>query len=226
MKNNRGLTIKKKKNENLKTSPDTEQTDSDDTINSEQQDEPTEEPENSSVEQNADKQRKVVIRTSVGTIYFTQSDTYSFKIEGKEKHVKNTETTVKDGCLLIGFKDRKNKSMRNQKDGVTIWISAPDLKKVEFTGVGEFNCEKPLKLDEVSFEVKGVGEVNVSDLTCDELKVTLRGVGSADIHVVCDYLTARMSGVGDVTLSGTAGHADISKGGIGGVNTCNLKVGR
>ena len=67
--------------------------------------------------------------TSVGTIYFTQSDTYSFKIEGKEKHVKNTETTVKDGCLLIGFKDRKNKSMRNQKDGVTIWISAPDLKK-------------------------------------------------------------------------------------------------
>ena len=54
---------KKKKNENLKTSPNAEQTDSDDTINSEQQDESTEEPENSSVEQNADKQRKVVIRT-------------------------------------------------------------------------------------------------------------------------------------------------------------------
>lgn len=164
--------------------------------------------------------------TSVGTIHFTQSDTYSFKIEGKEKYVKNTETTVKDGRLLIGFKDKKNKRMRNQKDGVVIWISAPDLKKVEFTGVGEFKCEKPLKLDEVSFEVKGVGEVHVSDLTCNELKVALRGVGSADIHVACDYLSAKMSGVGDVTLSGTAGHADISKGGIGGVNTDNLKIGR
>lgn len=54
---------KKNKNENLKTSPNAEQTDSDDTINSEQQDESTEEPENSNVEQNADKQRKVVIRT-------------------------------------------------------------------------------------------------------------------------------------------------------------------
>lgn len=54
---------KKKKNENLKTSPDTEQTESEDTINSEQQNDPTEEPENSSVEQSADKQRKVVIRT-------------------------------------------------------------------------------------------------------------------------------------------------------------------
>ena len=54
---------KKKKNENLKTSPDTEQTESEDTINSEQQNDPTEEPENSSVEQNADKQNKVIIRT-------------------------------------------------------------------------------------------------------------------------------------------------------------------
>ena len=54
---------KKKKNENLKTSPNAEQTESEDTINSEQQNDPTEEPENSSVEQSADKQRKVVIRT-------------------------------------------------------------------------------------------------------------------------------------------------------------------
>ena len=54
---------KKKKNENLKTSPNAEQNDSQDFFNSEQQDEPTEEPENSSVEQNADKQRKVVVRT-------------------------------------------------------------------------------------------------------------------------------------------------------------------
>lgn len=53
----------KKGNENLKTSPNTEQTDSEDTIDSEQQDEPTEEPEISSLEQNAEKQRKVVIRT-------------------------------------------------------------------------------------------------------------------------------------------------------------------
>ena len=52
-----------KKNENLKTSPNAEQSDSENTIDSEQQDEPTEEPENSNVEQNTDKQRKVVIRT-------------------------------------------------------------------------------------------------------------------------------------------------------------------
>lgn len=54
---------KKHKNENLKTSPNAEQTDREDVIDSEHKDEPTEEPENSNVKQNADKQRKVVIRT-------------------------------------------------------------------------------------------------------------------------------------------------------------------
>lgn len=54
---------KKKKNENLKTSPNAEQTNSENTIDSEQEEEPTDEPENSRVEQNTDKQRKVVIRT-------------------------------------------------------------------------------------------------------------------------------------------------------------------
>lgn len=54
---------KKKKNENLKTSPNTEQTDSENTIDSEQKDESTEEPENLIGEQDANKQRKVVIRT-------------------------------------------------------------------------------------------------------------------------------------------------------------------
>ena len=59
---------KKKKNENLKTSPNAEQTECEDIVDADeptsaQQDEPTKEPENSSLEQNADKQRKVVIRT-------------------------------------------------------------------------------------------------------------------------------------------------------------------
>lgn len=59
---------KKHKNENLKISPNAEQTECEDIVKtkepiSEQQDDPTEKTENSNVEQNADKQRKVVIRT-------------------------------------------------------------------------------------------------------------------------------------------------------------------
>lgn len=160
--------------------------------------------------------------TSVATIYFTQSNAYSLKIEGKEKYVNTTTTAVKNGCLVIGLEDGKK---NNRKEGVTIYLSAPDLKEVEFTGVGSFNCEKPLKLDNVKFAIEGVGKLNVKDLTCHKLSVKLEGVGKADIHVNCNYLSAKLDGVGHVTLSGTAGYANISKDGIGGVNTSNLKVG-
>jgi hypothetical protein len=113
----------------------------------------------------------------------------------------------------------------NRNKGVTIYLSAPDLKDVEFTGVGSFNCEGALKLNDVKFEIEGVGKVNVKDLTCKSLVVKMEGVGKADIHVDCDRLRASMEGVGSVTLSGRARQADISKGGIGGVNTRNLKIG-
>lgn len=161
---------------------------------------------------------------SVATIYFTQSDTYSLKIEGKERLVKNTATTVRRGCLIIDFKDEEK--AKHVKEGVTIYLSAPDLKEMEFTGVGSFNCEKPLKLNDVKFQVAGVGKMNVEDLTCRSLDISLEGVGKADIHVVCDQLSASVDGVGRITLSGSARSADISKGGVGSVNTRNLKVGK
>ncbi|WP_455608470.1 GIN domain-containing protein, partial [Bacteroides rodentium] len=104
---------------------------------------------------------------SVATIYFTQSDTYSLKIEGKEKYVKTTTTVVKDNCLVFGFKDR-DKQGRNRKEGVTVYLSAPDLKDGEFSGVGSFNSNEPLKLGDVKFQVEGVGKVNVKDLTCNK----------------------------------------------------------
>ncbi|WP_373726101.1 GIN domain-containing protein, partial [Bacteroides heparinolyticus] len=41
---------------------------------------------------------------SVGTVYFTQSDVCSLKLEGKEKYVKGMTTTVKNGRLVVSFK--------------------------------------------------------------------------------------------------------------------------
>ena len=162
--------------------------------------------------------------TSVATVYFTQSNSYSLKIEGREEYVTTTTTEVKGDCLIIGFKNKKDGD-NNRNKGVTIYLSAPDLKDVEFTGVGSFNCEGALKLNDVKFEIEGVGKVNVKDRTCKSLVVKMEGVGKADIHVDCDRLRASMEGVGSVTLSGRARQADISKGGIGGVNTRNLKIG-
>ena len=162
--------------------------------------------------------------TSVGQIYFTQSPKVSFRIEGKEKYVKNTTSEVSGGVLEIGFKD-KNGNRKGNKNGVDIYITSPTLESVEFQGVGSFNCKETLKADDIRFDIEGVGSLDVRDLQCKTLTLRLQGVGEADVQVQADHVDASMNGVGSVTLSGKTRTADIDKSGIGSLNTRRLEVG-
>lgn len=161
--------------------------------------------------------------TSVAQIYFTQSSEVTFRIEGKEKYVKNTTSEVRDGVLEIGFKD-KDANRKGGKNGVDIYLTAPTLESVEFTGVGSFNCKEKLEADDIRFDIEGVGSLDVSDLQCNTLTLRLHGVGNADVKVNADHVDASMGGVGSVTLSGKTRTADIEKGGIGSMNTRRLKI--
>ena len=161
--------------------------------------------------------------TAVGEIIFTQSDTYSLRIEGKERLVNNTTTTVADGTLAIGIKNKK--MTRGQNNSVTIHLTAPSLEAIEFKGVGSFRCSEALKLDgDLDVEIKGVGEVNIDNLQCRNLDLRLHGVGDAEVCVDCEHVEASLHGVGSVTLRGHARAADLHKGGIGDLNTGGLEV--
>ena len=161
--------------------------------------------------------------TTVGQIYFTQSPEVSFRIEGKEKHVKNTTSEVRNGVLKIGYKDN-NRNRKGSKNGVTIYLTAPTLEGVEFTVVGSFNCKETLKVDDIRFDVEGVGSLDVRDLQCETLTLRLNGVGNADVEVHADHVDASMEGVGSVTLRGKTRTAELEKSGIGSLNTRKLEI--
>lgn len=161
---------------------------------------------------------------SVAGVYFTQSDTYSLRVEGEKKWVDLTKCTVKDGVLLITWGEKGQKTIE-EVNGLSIYISAPDLQEVTFEGVGSFNCKSRLNLKNVKFDIQGVGSLNVADLHARNVKITLEGVGSGELTVDCDRLDASVEGVGSLTLSGKARSAHISKDGIGSVSTRRLKVG-
>ena len=161
--------------------------------------------------------------TTVGQIYFTQSPKVTFRIEGKEKYVKNTTSEVRGGVLEIGFKD-KGHSRKGNKNGVDIYLTAPTLEGVEFQGVGSFNCKETLKVDDIRFDVEGVGSLDVRDLQCETLTLRLNGVGNADVEVHADHVDASMDGIGSVTLRGKTRTAELEKSGIGSLNTRKLEI--
>lgn len=160
--------------------------------------------------------------TSVANVIFTQGDDCSLRLEGKEKWVKLTTTEVKNGYLVISFK-KGEKSVKNI-NGLKLYVTAPTLEAVELTGVGSLECKEPLKLDDFTLRINGVGSAEVADLTCHRFTVSLNGVGDAEVNVDCDYLKARMGGVGSLELRGSAGEADVSRSGIGSLNTKRLKI--
>ncbi len=160
---------------------------------------------------------------SVANVYFTQSDTYSLRVEGEKKWVDLTKCTVRDGKLLITWAEKGKKTTKNV-NGLSIYLSAPDLQKVAIGGVGSFECKSRLNLKNVKFEVNGVGNLHVADLHAQDVQVTLGGVGNGELTVNCDQLDASVEGVGSLTLSGKAKSAYILKSGIGSISTRQLKV--
>lgn len=159
--------------------------------------------------------------TTVAEIYFTQSDQYSFVIEGYEEEVvRNRVSVTRDGVLTIDSTVKGS----NGRNSVIIRVSAPTLTDINFCGVGSLNIDKPLRVDNLNLSLQGVGKFNIADLSCDKLKVEVEGVGKANLHVHCRQLTASVGGVGSITVSGEADYADIRRSGIGNVNTGRLTI--
>ena len=74
----------------------------------------------------------------VATVCFTQSDTYSCRIEGKAKELARLTTTVENGILTI--EQRIDHKREQNIQGATLYLSAPALEEVKLDGVGAFEC--------------------------------------------------------------------------------------
>lgn len=163
--------------------------------------------------------------STVGTVYLTQGDNYSLRFEGEEEYVKQNRSNVTDGVLSIDCnKDRNGKSLVKNKNGVIIYITAPDLKEITFNGVGSLQCNHTMKLGDVKITISGVGDLDIEELICQSLDVKIEGIGKGEVNVKCQKLKATVSGIGGLTLSGETTQASISKTGLGYLDTEELKI--
>jgi hypothetical protein len=132
-------------------------------------------------------------------VYFTQTTdgSSSLRISGESKYVESTKVVVIEGVLTITSTAAK-KTKNNGTDKVRIDISAPTLKKIVSTGVGDVKVNGKFTVNDLTIISKGVGDVVMNDLNCKNLDVTLTGVG--DVELVGKANTAEMSlsGVGDI----------------------------
>lgn len=163
---------------------------------------------------------------TVGSVYFKQDKRCSVKIEGEKKNVDLYDVYVEENTLCIEPKDKVIANKNEESKKVTIYITAPSLKELEFCGVGKLYCNEALKLDDFKCIMQGVGKIYIRNLTCKTLETEIEGVGKAEIRVKCQHLKAEVDGIGSLTLSGTTDKAEIERDGIGIIDTDDLKIGK
>ena len=181
-------------------------------------------------------------------VNFVQGDTYSVKVVGAEKLVKDVETVFSGTTLSIRMKDGSQKLvMPRHKNMPEVYVTSPDLIAIRMEGAGDFEAEGLIDTDTLNVFLKGVGDVELKRVVCDEFygsllgkgdievdeltakhsEISLKGVGDVDVHFV-NSGTAKctLEGVGDVELSGTLRSLVKHVRGTGNIQMNELRLSR
>ena len=118
---------------------------------------------------------------AVGDVNFEQSSEYSLRIEGPRKFVEKVLVKVKNGELILTYKEQNNKSKR-----VKFYITAPDLSRI-----ADLEC-KTLRA-----RMEGVGKINVH-VHCVKLVAKADGVGHMTLSGYARSADVTSDGIGGV----------------------------
>lgn len=133
------------------------------------------------------------------TVYLTQGNTYSVKVEGQENIINNIETEVSDGHWKIKFDENVGRH-----DKLTLWITMPTLNKAAISGSGAIKGETAFRnLNEVAVGISGSGDI--------ELEMEARAVNTG------------ISGSGDIRLRGSTTAHQVKISGSGDVDAVDLQ---
>jgi len=136
-------------------------------------------------------------------VCYTQADSFSVRLEGTKTSIENILTDVDGKTLTI--RNRGKISMVNisfsDDDGLTVYVTSPDLTAIRVNGSGDFESNGRIDTDRMDIVLRGSGDIDVKDLICDRCEVEV--IGSGDLNV--DRLetveaSASLVGSGDINL--------------------------
>ena len=141
--------------------------------------------------------------TAPASITFTQGSAIKVEAEGPENYVERLRVTVKGKTLHIDMEDKL--FSKNNCENLKFTIVAPNLNDIDHYGVGNFTLQDKVKVDELSIELGGVGNVQTDELIVRKLEVESDGVGS-------------------ILLSGKAQQASYEQNGVGSIKAKDMEV--
>jgi len=125
------------------------------------------------------------------TVILVQGNEHSIKVEGTQRIVDQLRTEVKDGVLVIDYRDRKLFEL--WAENPTLTITFKDLSDFRLDGGVELKADD-LNLEKINFTINGGASVRLNNLVVNTLNMSLAGGGDIHVSGVAENLTIDVSG--------------------------------
>lgn len=181
-----------------------------------------------------------------GKLYLRQGSPQKVEIEGKKDILKEIETNVEGGRLMIGKEGGWMNWNWGDDDKVTVYITVKDIEGINVSGSGDVIGETRILTRDLDLNVSGSGSLKIEAEASGDVEADVSGSGDMIVKGKCRGFDSDVSGSGKVNLSmniaeqadfgisgsgkieanGTANSVKTSISGSGKVLAANLETNR
>ncbi len=136
-----------------------------------------------------------------GKLYLKQGSPQKVELEGSRDVLKEIETEVSGGKLIIGKENRWGDWGWSNKDQVTVYVTMPTIEGVSVSGSGNLICEEKINTGDLDLSVSGSGSLRLAFNATGDVEADVSGSGDMDLKGSCRNFDSDVSGSGRVFVS-------------------------
>jgi hypothetical protein len=152
-----------------------------------------------------------------GKLYLKQGSPQKVELEGSKDILKEVETEVRDGKLIIGKERyRWGDWGWSSKDEITVYVTMSTIEGISVAGSGNVICEEKITAGDLDLGVSGSGSLRLAFNATGNVEADVSGSGDMDLKGSCKNFDSDVSGSGRVFVSASIQElADLGISGSG-----------
>ena len=151
-----------------------------------------------------------------GKLYLKQGRPQKVELEGPSDVLKEIETEVSGGRLIIGKEGRWMNWGWGDRDRIIAYVTVKDIEAISVSGSGDLIGQGRMTASNLDLNVSGSGSLQVEADASGRINADVSGSGDVDLKGTCANFESDVSGSGSVVLAVTVKElADFGVSGSG-----------